>query len=83
MADTWVEVGELKRRLEKFFRTSTKELNRFGSTVNQTFEAFVFAQVVAWFKARPEWTVALVNPKGHDGKEVFRLKFSTRGRPAG
>jgi hypothetical protein len=83
MTDAWIEVAELKSRLSTFFQANKSELSKFGNTVNQTFEAFVFAQVVAWFRARSEWTVEVINPTDKSGKETFRLKFSTRGRPAG
>lgn len=81
MADAWVDVAQLKTRLRAFFDANRSDLSRFGSTVNQTFEAFVLAQVAAWFKNRPGWTVEVVNPVDEDGTETFRLKFSTRGRP--
>ena len=82
MAETWVAVAELKNRLHAFFGQQKKELNRFGSTVNQTFEAFVFAQVVGWYKTKPGWTVKMVNPKDQKTKkEIFRLKFSTKALP--
>ena len=58
-------------------------MSRFGNTVNQTFEAFVVAQMIAWFKARPEWTVEIINPLNASAEPEFRLKFSTRGRPEG
>ena len=82
MANAWIEVAEVKSRLREFFQANKSDFSRFGSTVNQTFEAFVFAQVAAWFKARPEWTVKVVSPTDDNGVEKFRLKFSTRGRPA-
>lgn len=83
MGDTWVEVPELKRRLQTFFIEQKREFNRFGSTVNQTFEAFVFAQVLGWYKERG-WSIRIVNPFDRDTKRyVFRLKVSTRGRPGG
>lgn len=81
--DDWIDLAELKSKLQTFFRTNQKELSQFGSKVNQTFEAFVLAQVAAWFRDRPGWTVEVVSPVGSDGKDSFRLKFSTRGRPSG
>lgn len=81
MEKTWVDVRLLKERLKQFFASETKELSRFGRTVNQTFEAFVLAQVVGWYRTRG-WTTTLTNPApSGGGKPVFRLKFSTRGRP--
>lgn len=81
MGDAWVDVGTLRAKLQTFFDNNRNDLSRFGSTVNQTFEAFVFAQVATWFKVRPGWSVEVVNPVDQHGKETFRLKFSTRGRP--
>jgi hypothetical protein len=83
VADAWVDVGTLRGRLQAFFDNNRNDLSRFGSTVNQTFEAFVFAQVITWFKVRPGWSVEVVNPLDEEGQERFRLKFSTRGRPGG
>lgn len=40
MADAWIDVGTLMPRLNAFFAESRAEMSRFGSTVNQTFEAF-------------------------------------------
>lgn len=82
MSDAWIDVPKLKSRLEEFFDENRGDLSKFGSTVNQTFEAFVFAQVAAWFKAKPGWQVEVVNPQDEAGRESLRLKFSTRGRPA-
>jgi hypothetical protein len=72
---------KLKRGLQSFFADQKPEFTRFGSTINQTFEAFVLAQVIGWYKARG-WDVKIVNPtaKGTDRKE-FKLKFNTRGHP--
>src|SRR5258708_11468408 len=74
-------IGELKARLQARFDANKSDLARFGSTVNQAFEAFVIAQVAAWFKNRHGWIVEVVNPLDDDEKQTFRLKFSTRGRP--
>lgn len=68
-------------RLKEFFATERASLTRFGSTVNQTFEAFVFAAVLHLYKSNG-WRLDFNHPKGDDGKSVgLRLKFSTRGRP--
>lgn len=82
MAD-WIDVGALTPALNTFFAENRSEISRFGNTVNQTFEAFVVAQMVAWFRARPEWTVEIINPENASARPEFRLKFSTRGRPGG
>lgn len=68
-------IGDLRR----YFKKNKASLTSFGSTVNQTFEAYVFSQVVKWYQER-DYSVEIVNPSV-DGKEVFRLKFSTRGAP--
>lgn len=82
MPDAWVEVPELKARLVAFFAQQRDEISNFGSTVNQTFEAFVFAQTVGWYRVRG-WTIEVRNPRPEKTKpERFRLKFTTRGRPA-
>ena len=84
MADAWIEVPELKKRLGEFFAQNKQEFSRFGTTVNQAFEAFVIAQVVGWYKTRLGWETKFIHPIDPETKqEVFRLKFSTRGRPAG
>ena len=78
----WIDIGRLHNDLTVFFGTKHKELGIFGSTVNQTFEAFVFASLVSSYKERG-WRVRFVNPTIGDapGKQALRLKFSTRGRP--
>jgi hypothetical protein len=84
MASIWVEQDALKAGLKQFFEAERAELTAFGSTVNQTFEAFVFASVVNWYRTMG-WNVELVHPtKPKDGQAPpVRLKFSTRGRPDG
>jgi hypothetical protein len=83
MNDAWIEVAELKKRLTTFFDQQKPELSKFGSKVNQTFEAFVIAQVIGWYRSQT-WLVEIKNPiDERTKKEVFRLKFSTRGRPGG
>jgi len=84
MAEAWIDVAATKRRLATFFRLSREDFSRFGSTVNQVFEAFVFAQVVLWYKQKAGWAVEIINPKpdGTATAATVRLKFSTRGRPA-
>jgi len=58
VGDAWVEVDKLKSELASFFAEQGSEFSAFGKTVNQTFEAFVFAQVVSWYKARG-WTTQI------------------------
>lgn len=79
----WIDIGSLKTDLGAFFEEQKKELNIFGSTVNQTFEAFVFASVVSWYREKG-WDVSFVHPPvktKHKEKQYLKLKFSTRGRP--
>jgi hypothetical protein len=71
----------VSERLAKFFSTNRSDLGKFGSTVNQTFEAFVFTQVISWYRGR-NWKVVLEPPKGSPAGTV-KLKFNTRGRPSG
>jgi hypothetical protein len=68
-----------KDALLKFFSKERATLSDFGIRVNQTFEAFVFASTIKWYKENG-WNIGLVNPI-IDHRERFRLKFSTRGRP--
>lgn len=78
--ELWVDQQEVQRRLARFFDQKRRDLTAFGSTVNQTFEAFVYAAVIGWYRDRG-WNVTLVHPKNEELKSV-RLKFSTRGRPS-
>jgi hypothetical protein len=39
-----------KENLNNFFKNNNSLLNSFGSTVNQTFEAYVFANCIKWYK---------------------------------
>lgn len=67
--------------LETFFSSNGAQLNSFGSTVNQTFEAYVFASCIKWYKNKG-WIISIQNPKKGRYKGKFQLKFSTRGAPA-
>lgn len=70
-----------KKDLKRFFKQRQTDLRTFGSTVNQTFEAFVFASVAQWYNER-KWKVSFVNPIDKKTKlPRFRLKFNTRGEP--
>jgi hypothetical protein len=81
MSDAWVNQGALRDRLSVFFNEKRDDLGLFGRTVNQTFEAFVFAATAAWYRDNG-WDVQFVNPTSKDGAaRPLRLKFSTRGRP--
>jgi hypothetical protein len=70
-----------KKDLNEFFSTNGALVNSFGSTVNQTFEAFVFASCIKWYKNKG-WKVDIINPKEGRYKNKFQLKFNTRGAPA-
>lgn len=82
MSGAWVNQELLKSRLSEFFAQNRDSLSAFGSTVNQTFEAFVFAAVVAWYRQHG-WKVVFIHPKGEKEPATLRLKFSTRGKPSG
>lgn len=70
-----------KQDLISFFSDRQADLRSFGSTVNQTFEAFVFASVIQWYRDSG-WQVRIINPRNPLTKHFdFRLKFSTRGEP--
>jgi len=79
--NAWVDQPALKERLANFFGQSKKDVALFGQTVNQTFEAFVFAATVAWYNDH-QWNVQFVHPpKPGAATATPKLKFSTRGRP--
>jgi len=79
MADYYFDQKQAKRQLRNFFRSQKAGLTSFGSTVNQTFEAHVFAKVIQWYQQKG-YQVTINNPRVN-GRAVFRLKFSTRGAP--
>lgn len=82
MTNEWIDVELIKRRLGGFFQEKKTELNLFGSTVNQTFEAFVFAQVIRHYQQDARWRVEFVHPQSDEADgPTLRLKYSTRGRP--
>jgi len=78
MAKLWINTQKVENQLETFFNQNQSQIKNFGSTVNQTFEAFVFASVLNWY-ATNGWSVSLINPSSSP-KEI-KLKFNTRGRP--
>jgi hypothetical protein len=57
MAEAWIDVSALKPRLASFFGSDRHDLLLFGSTVNQVFEAFVFAQLRQF--TMPQWRLDL------------------------
>jgi len=67
--------------LNKFFTKEKSSINSFGRRVNQTFEAYVLASVIKWYRQKG-WMVKYMHPNDVMGKQYFNLKFSTRGAPA-
>ncbi|MFA7654339.1 MAG: hypothetical protein WCX97_04910 [Candidatus Magasanikbacteria bacterium] len=64
-----------RNNLKKYFETEKADLYSFGTTVNQVFEAYTFAETIQWYQ-KNHWQAKIINPP-----EGFTLKFSTRGRP--
>jgi hypothetical protein len=82
MPEEWIDPEGIARQLREFFFEEKAELSRFGSTVNQVFEAYVFASTAARYRSRG-WNLVFRHPPRDDGGAGgLRLKFSTRGRPA-
>jgi hypothetical protein len=79
MADYLFDQASVKTQLKDFFTSEKATINNFGSTVNQTFEANVFAEVIKWYRANG-WTVNIISPI-INGNPTFKLKFNTRGAP--
>ncbi|HCY77477.1 MAG TPA: hypothetical protein DHV28_16295 [Ignavibacteriales bacterium] len=79
MAEYLFNQKETKESLKVFFKNEKAKLYSFGSSVNQTFEAYILAKVIDKFK-NDGFSVLVKNPKV-EGKEIFRLKYSTRGAP--
>jgi hypothetical protein len=77
----WVDQGKVAQQLQAFFGAKRNDLSAFGQTVNQTFEAYVFAAMISWYKQRG-WDVQLISPKNGAAGTV-KLKFNTRGKPSG
>jgi len=72
--------NDAKSSLQSFFSNNGSAINNFGKTVNQTFEAYVFASTIKWY-SRNKWDIKCHNPKYGPHKGQFQLKFSTRGAP--
>jgi hypothetical protein len=79
MTKLWVDTSSIRQKLGDFFLNNKSDITQFGSTVNQTFEAFVFASLVNWY-SQNNWTVDFKHP--NPNSNVVKLKFSTRGRPS-
>ena len=80
MPDYLFDQTSVKTQLKDFFTTEKATINNFGSTVNQTFEANVFAEVIKWYSDNG-WTVNIISPI-INGNPTFKLKFNTRGAPS-
>jgi hypothetical protein len=65
--------------LKNFFKEEKTSLNSFGNKVNQTFEAYTFAETIKRYQNNG-WIVKIHNPLIKK-VSVFRLKFTTRGAP--
>ncbi len=74
----WIDQIRIRKQLAQFFKNNYSDLTTFGNTVNQTFEAFVFASVISWYRSN-NWQVRFKHPKKYDGK--VHLKFSSSGKP--
>lgn len=70
-----------KHELNDFFLSNGSLITSFGSTVNQTFEAYVFASCIKWYK-KNGWKVDIINHREGKYRDKFQLKFNTRGAPA-
>jgi hypothetical protein len=81
MPDYKFNQAEAQKQMSAFFKNERATINSFGNTVNQTFEAHVFAHVIKWYR-KNGWNVSIVNPI-KNGRQIFQLKFSTRGAPIG
>jgi len=79
MVEYLFDQTKVRDSLKDFFTNEKALINSFGSTVNQTFEANVFAEVIKWYRSNG-WTVNIINPI-INGKPTFKLKFNTRGAP--
>lgn len=81
MDKTWIDQAAIKQSLSSFFQEKKTDFSKFGQTVNQTFEAFVFISVVEWYKSHG-WDVSVVHaPRETKRPGKVQLKFSTRGKP--
>jgi len=79
MSKLWVDTSSIRKKIGDFFFDNKSEITQFGSTVNQTFEAFVFASLVNWY-SNNKWKVIFKHPNAKSN--VVKLKYSTQGRPS-
>lgn len=70
---------QVTKELQSFFKNEKSRLDSFGKRVNQTFEAYTFALTIKWYKSKG-WSIQIINPV-IKRREIFKLKFSTRGAP--
>jgi len=83
MTNAYIDQAVLKQQLAALFNTEKDKFSYFGSRVNQTFEAFVFASVIKWYQNN-SWETSFHHPfNSTTNKPQPKLKFSTRGRPDG
>lgn len=81
--NAWIDQTEIKKALSEFFEGHRDDIDSFGRTVNQTFEAFVFAATISRF-LQDGWSVEFRHPRTAGPapeSQTLRLKFSTRGQP--
>ncbi len=84
MANSWIDLSKVRDQLSKYLDDNSTQLSHFGNTVNQTFEAFVFAATLMWYQSRG-WSVTIEPPEKSKTKKKMApvvLKFSTRGQPS-
>jgi hypothetical protein len=79
MTKQWIDTSSIRQKVGDFFSENKSDITQFGSTVNQTFEAFVFASLVNWY-SKNNWKINFIHPIS--GSNIVKLKFSTRGRPS-
>ncbi|WCL50682.1 hypothetical protein [Leptospira sp. GIMC2001] len=72
--------NEIKKKLTSYFRNNKANINKFGNRVNQTFEAYVFADTISRYR-KNNWNIEIINPTQKKGIKIFKLKFSTNGLP--
>jgi hypothetical protein len=79
MPDFLFNQAYVKTQLKDFFTNEKATIHNFGGSVNQTFEANVFAEVIKWYRVNG-WKVNIISPI-INGNPTFKLKFNTRGAP--
>jgi hypothetical protein len=87
MANPWIDIAKCKNHLADVFQDKRQDLSLFGSTINQIHEAFVFGELIRYYRSKG-WKVEIVNPSASKSatsppaQAKLRLKFSTRGKPS-